>query len=201
VDSTRTRVAPPAEVQDQGSDAVSPRLAVRIGQSLPLLRRAESGARRVAGVSAASAVVLALALEWPAIVSGTLDWPVVIAGLAVLLAPAGLTWLGVGALRELLTLPSRLRTGAAEAAERARAVVAETAPRGTRIGSFIRALWAGRSLAAEVRRGALSLGTAARLFRLTRLPLVLLMAAGFALNFVVILAAVAAVVFRLIAGA
>jgi hypothetical protein len=45
-----------------------------------------------------------------------------------------------------------------------------------------------------------SLGTAARLFRLTKLPLLLLMAAGFALNFVVILAAGAAVVFRLVAG-
>jgi hypothetical protein len=155
----------------------------------------------VAVVSAVSAIVLAVALEWPALTSGAVDWPEMIVGLVVLLMPAGLTWLGVGALRELLTLPSRLRTGAAEAAERARAVVTEAAPRSTRIGSFARALWAGRSLATEIRRGALSLGTAARLFRLTRLPLVLLMAAGFALNFLVILGAAAAVLFRLLAGA
>jgi hypothetical protein len=154
----------------------------------------------VAGVSAVAAVVLAVSLEWPSLVTGSVDWPVALAGLGVLLVPAGLTWRGVGALRELLTLPSRLRTGAAEAAERARAVVAETAPRGTRMGSFVRALWAGRSLASEVRRGALSIGTAARLFRLTRLPLVLLMAAGFVLNFVVILAALVAVVLRVAAG-
>lgn len=166
-----------------------------------MLRRAEVGARRVAGVSAASAFVLAVALEWPNLLSRTVDWPVAVAGLAVLLAPAGLTWLGVGALRELVTLPSRLRTGAAEAAERARAAVAESRPRSSRLGAFIRALWAGRSLASEVRSGAVSLGTAARLFRLTKLPLLLLMAAGFALNFVVILAAIAAVVFRLVTGA
>jgi hypothetical protein len=155
----------------------------------------------VAVASAVSAVVLAIALEWPALTSGAVDWPVLVAGLAVLLAPAGLTWLGVGALRELLTLPSRLRTGAAEAAERARVAVAEAVPNRSRFGSFVRALWAGRSLVSEARKGAVSLGTAARLIRLTRLPLLLLMAAGFALNFVVILAAAAALLFRLLAGA
>jgi len=173
---------------------VSPTLAVRLGQALPLLRFAERGARRIAKVSAVSAIALAAALEWPQLRAGAVDWPVALIGLGALLAPAGLTWLGVGALRELLTLPSRLRVGAAEAVEKARAVAASSRDRVGRAGAFYRALRAARGLAGE----AASLGTAARLVRLSKLPLLLLMVAGFALNFVVILAAVVVVGLRLL---
>ncbi len=48
----------------------------------------------------------------------------------------------------------------------------------------------------QERRRAASLGTAASLFRISKLPYVILMAAGFALNFVVIALAVLAVLLR-----
>jgi hypothetical protein len=194
LDSTRQREPPvTAPEAPEAIPTVSPRLAVRLGQAMPLLRRAEKGARGVAKVSAAAAFVLAVTLEWGALRTGTVDWPVAIAGLVVLLVPAALTWLGVGTLRALLTLPGRLRTGAAEAADYARVVATQSAPRGTRIGGFLKALWAARTLAMDA-RGALNVGTAVRAFQLTRLPLLVLMALGFMLNFVVIAAAVVALI-------
>jgi hypothetical protein len=145
----------------------------------------------VALVSAFAAVLLAAAVEWPRLRAGTVDWAVALVGLAVLLLPAGLTWLGVSAIREVLSLPGRLRTGAAEAMERAR-LAAAAAPAASRVGAFYRALRSLRALAGD----AASLGTAASLFRISKLPYVILMAVGFALNFVVIALAVLAVLLR-----
>ncbi len=138
-----------------------------------------------------AAIVLAVALEWGNLRAGTVDWAVALAGLCVLLAPAALTWLGAGTLRELVELPGRLKTGAAEAAERARAAVSQSTT-GSRVGGFVKALWAARALAQDV-RGVASVGTAVRLVKLTRVPLLVVMTLGFLLNFVVIAAAVVAV--------
>lgn len=156
-----------------------------------MLRAAERGARKVAVASAVGAVALAAAVEWPRLRAGTMDWPVALVGLLVLLVPAGLTWLGVSAIREVLSLPARLKTGAAEAMERAR-VAAAAAPAASRVGAFYRALRSIRALAGD----AASLGTAASLFRISKLPFLILMAAGFALNFVVIALAVLALLLR-----
>lgn len=180
--------APPA-----GALATSKAVA-RLARAVPVLRAAERTARRVAVVSAASAVVLALVVLVPPVRASDVSVPLAVLLGALLLAPAGLTWLGVSTLRELLTLPGRLHAGAVETAGRARAVAAEVVPGGSRVGGVIGALWAARALAGDARQGALRVGAVARLLRLTRLPLLLLMVAGFAFNFAVIAAAFVALV-------
>jgi hypothetical protein len=175
-------------------DAVAPDAATRLGRVLPLVRRAERTARRIAAVSAGGGVVLTGALAWADVRSGELEPFVALVFLAVVLVPAGLTWLGAAVLRDLAALPARLRTGAAGTAGRARAAVARPpdGARGGRVAGVFRALWAARGLALDARAGGLKVVAAARLLRLASLPFLALLALAFALNFVVIAAAAVA---------
>ncbi|HYE95473.1 MAG TPA: hypothetical protein VD962_04650 [Rubricoccaceae bacterium] len=165
---------------------------------LPLVRGALATVRRVAVVSAGSAVVLWAVVERP------WAWPPdsgmrnALLGLALLLVPAAATGLLAVLLRDLLDLPAKLRASAADASVRARTVLApsETATvpaKGSRMGGALRAIWAARGLVKESRDGWGKAVVLARLARLTSLPVVLALVAAFVLNFVVIAAAAVAV--------
>ncbi len=169
-------------------EAPSPsRLARVSGAAQATLRRALS----VAVTSAVSAVVLWVLLCWVPVRNGELyPW---VAGLLliVLLLPAAGTWLGVATVRGVLGLPRFLRSAASEGRGRIGELTEAAGGKGrARALGFVRLLWSLRGLALNARgRWAAAWG----LFRLSRIPLLIGLAAAFVLNFAVIAAAVVAV--------
>ncbi len=164
------------------------------------------GKVRVVGVvSAVAAVVL-----WGVLFGGTV-WPLsaktalALAGLGVLLVPAAGTWLAVLTMREVLELPARLRAlpgrvlgSAGETATQAASVARSPGRhRGGRLIGFFGVLWRLREVVGDTRGTLLRTAALARAARLASLPFALALVAAFALNFVVIAAAVAAVLVAL----
>ncbi len=161
--------------------------------------------RGVGIVSAVAAVVL-----W-AVLFGGVVWPLsvrtvaALLALGVLLVPAGGTLLAVLTLNEVLDLPNRLRAlpgqvrdSAVDAAEGTADVVRPGGPkRSRRLFGLFGVLWRLRGVMGDS-RGTLARTVAlARAARLASLPFVLALVAAFALDFVVIVAAVVAVLVAL----
>jgi hypothetical protein len=178
---------------------VPPGVLARVQRLLPVVRALVRQTKRLAVVSAVSAVVLWLILARP------WDWgaappEVGYAGalvvLLVLLVPAGAALLGALTLGDLLTLPARLRATAAEATGQARGVLG--APGQGRLFAFARAVWGARALVLDAREGWLRALALARLARLASLPFALFLVGAVALNFVVIAAAALAVLVALL---
>ena len=148
---------------------------------------------RLAVVSAVAAVALWAAWLGPYLLP-LADVPLVAwGGLALLLVPAGATWLLYAMLRDLVALPQRLAGAARAVASDARGVAEQTD--GGRLRGIVRVLWAVRALAFEIKGAPLRYAGLLRLARLpVMLPLLFALAADVALTF----AAVAAVIVRLV---
>ena len=178
----------------------------RVRGIVPIVRGLIGKVRAVGIVSAGAAVVL-----W-AILLGDAVWPLsaqtllAIIALAVLLVPAAGTFLAVLTLREVLDLPGRIRAlpgavrdSATEAGSQLADVAgAETQRRSRRVLGFFGVLWRLRGIVEETRGSWLKTLALARFARLASLPFALALVGAFALNFVVIAAAVLAVVLVLV---
>jgi hypothetical protein len=172
----------------------------RVGRLLPLVEGLVRGTKRLAAVSAASAVVLwlVLARPWRWGAAPPEDGYVLqFVVLLVLLVPAGAALLGAVTLGDLLRLPAQLRGAAAEAAGHARGALARGPARGRLLG-FVRALWSARALVTDAQGGWVRALALARLARLASLPFALFLVAAVALNVVVIAAAGLAVLVMLV---
>jgi len=171
---------------------VTSTLAARLGGVLPALRRATDWLRylSVAAAAAAVAVWVAFFVEgaWGSaprtVASG--------AALLILLVPPTITLVAAWTLRDVLSLPDRLRGLSARAA-------AAVPPAGGRIG-LVRALWVLRGVLAEARGSALRVGAVARAARLGSIAAVAALALAVVLNVVLILAAGAVLAFRMLGG-
>lgn len=177
-----------------------PGTLARVRRLLPLVRALVRQTRRLAVVSAVAAVVLWLVLTAPwdwraAPPEGGLVPPLV--GLLVLLVPAGAALLGALTLGDLLDLPAQLRGVATETAGHARGAREKQEGQG-RLFRFARAVWGARALVLDARGGWLKALALARLARLASLPFALLLVFAVALNFVVIAAAVVALLVALL---
>lgn len=178
--------------------ALDPTLLDRVRGVAPVVRGLIGKVRAVGMVSAGAAVVL-----W-AILFGASAWPVTMETVAallvlgVLLGPAAGTFLAVLTLREVLGLPARLRSlpgtvrdTALEAKEHA-AGSSERQGRAGRVLGFFGVLWRLRGIVEDTRGSWLRTLALARFARLASLPFALGLLAAFALNVVVIAAAVVA---------
>jgi hypothetical protein len=191
--------APPAVPAASVPAAPPPGALDRLRRLLPLVGGLVRRTKRLAAVSAASAVVLwlALARPWRWGVDPPEDgYALAVVGLLVLLVPAGAALLGALTLGDLLRLPAQLRGAAAEAAGHARGALAGGPARGRLLG-FARAIWGARALVLDAQGGWLKALALARLARLASLPFALFLVAAVALNFVVIAAAALAVLLAL----
>lgn len=186
--------------------APSPALVQRLTRLLPSVRGLVRAAKRLAAVSAVAAVVLWLVLVdvpalWPA--SGyTVE---AVLGLALLLVPAGGTLVAAYTLEEVLALPARLRAVpgqlrdvAGEARGHAAALARPEERRRGLLG-FFGTVWRLRALVGETQGAWLRALALARMARLASLPFALGLLAAFALSFVVIAAAVVALVLAVLA--
>jgi hypothetical protein len=174
----------------------------RLRGVLPLVRGVVGKVRAVGIASAVAAVVL-----WLVLFGGVL-WPLTVrtagalVALGILLVPAGGTLLAVLTLNEVLDLPNRLRAlpgqvrdSATEAATGAADVVRPgESKRSRRLFGFVGVLWRLRGVMGDSRGTFARTVALARAARLASLPFVLVLVAAFALDFVVIAAAVVAVV-------
>ena len=171
-------------------------MLARVQRLVPFVRRVTGRVRTLAATSAGSALVLwgIAAAPWRWVEDGAGAATVVLAfvGLGVLLAPAGVTLLGVLALDDFLAMPGRLRASASETLGHARAAVApaEAEDRPRRAVGFFRAVWSARSLVLDTRDVWLRAAAMARLGWLASLPFVLVLLVAFALNVVIVFAAV-----------
>ena len=148
---------------------------------------------RLAVVSAVAAVALWAAWLGPFLLPLADVPPIAWAGLALLLVPAGATWLLYAMLRDLVVLPQRLAGAARAVASDARGVAEQTD--GGRLRGIVRVLWAVRALAFEIKGAPLRYAGLLRLARLpVMIPLLFALAADVALTF----AAVAAVLVRVV---
>ena len=148
---------------------------------------------RLAAVSAIAAVVLWGAWLGPYLLplSGIPPWGW--AALALLLVPAGATWLLYALLRDLVVLPQRLAGAARAVAADAKGIADLTD--GHRLRGIMRVFWAARALAFEIKGAPLRYAALLRLARLpVMLPLLFALAADVALTF----AAAAAVIVRIL---
>ena len=170
----------------------------KLARLLPLVRGLVRQTRRLAAVSAASAVVLWLLLarpwDWGA-GSPVLGYAFSVVGLLVLLVPAGAALLGAATLSDLLGLPARLRLSATGTT--AQAQEALTTPGRGRLLGFARAVWSARALVLDAQGGWVKALALARLARLSSLPFALALVGAVALNLVVIAGAVVAVLLAL----
>ena len=196
VDSSATRspVVAPAETPAveagvPAADAVPPGALARLGRLIPGAEAVARFAYRVAGASvvAAGLVVWAVvdAVGWTDVSRG----PLVALGLLLLL-PAAATALAGWTLADLARLPGQLRDAALSAAREAGD--ARTA-KGSRLVRLVRSLWAARGLALLTKGGWVKAVGALRFLRLASLPFALALVGAVALNAVVIVAGVVAV--------
>lgn len=183
------------------SESTAP--AIRRLQRLVPLVHSLIGKVRVVGVASAGAAVAL----WVVLFGGVV-WPLSVktAGalvvLAVLLVPAVGTWFAVATMREVLELPARLRAlpgrvldSAAETTAHAASVARppEGERRSGRVLGFFGVLWRLRGAVGDTRGTLVRTVALARAARLASLPFVLVLLAAFALNFVVIAAAIVGV--------
>ena len=183
-----------------------PGFTERLGSMLPLVRGLIGKVRAIGVASAVAAVVL-----WAVLFGGVL-WPLTVrtagalVALGLLLVPAGGTLLAVLTLNEVLDLPNRLRalpgqvrdSAAATATGAADVVRPGESKRSRRLFGFVGVLWRLRGVMGDS-RGTLARTVAlARAARLASLPFVLALVVAFALDFVVIAAAVVAVLVALV---
>jgi hypothetical protein len=165
-------------------------VVARVRGLLPLVHALVRQTKRLAVVSALSAVVLWLLLARPwawGAAAPEVGYFGAFVVLLVLLVPAGAALLGALTLSDLLTLPGRLRASAAASAGQAREAL-ETPGQG-RLFTFARAVWGVRALVLDAQGGWLKAFALARLARLASLPFALALIGAVALNFVVIAAA------------
>ena len=173
----------------------------RLQRLLPVVRSITGKVRTLSIVSAGSALVLWWIWfdphRWIGGVTG--QWAALAVGvLLVLLIPAGAAFVGHLTMKEILDLPQKLKGAASEAADHARGVVVPTREKkGGRLLGFFRAIWAARVLVLESKGAWGTAVAAARLARLASLPFVVGLLITFALNFVMIAAAVVAVGFAI----
>lgn len=186
---------------DRTPAPLDPTLVDRVRGLTPVVRGLVGKVRTVGIASAISAVVL-----W-VILFGAMAWPltnqsyVAFVALAVLLVPAAGTFVAVLTLREVLDLPNRLRAlpgtvreTALDVKDRAVSVaVPDGAGRGQRTLGFFSVLWRLRGIVEDTRGSWLRTLALARFAKLASLPFVLGLLGAFALNVVVIAAAVLAV--------
>lgn len=178
-----------AEAVAGGGAEAPPGALARLGRLIPGAEAVVRFAYRTAGLSAlgVAAIVVAVgqAVAWAPAWRGSL------AVLAlVLLVPAGAALLAGWTLGDLTRLPGELREAALGAATLARG---ERRKR-SRLLSVVRALWAARGVALLSKGAWLKAVGALRFLRLASLPFALALAGLFALNGVVILGGVVALV-------
>lgn len=168
------------------------RALAALGRALPAVGALERFCRRVAGASAAAALVVgaAVALRVP---GATLPAAALLT--AALLVPAGAAWLVGSALGDLRRLPGDLAATASAAAQQ---LGAAGRPRG--LVGVVGALWAARHVLVASRAGWGRAVAAARLVRLVRLPFLVGALGLFLLNGVVLVAGAAAAVWLLLAS-
>ena len=179
--------APPAEVPEIAQ--APPGALARLGRMLPAVDTVVRAAYRTAGLSALSvAVILYVLWDWRAerMVPGDL----VVIGL-VLSLPAAAVALAGWTLADVARLPGQIREAARSAARRESGEPTE----GSRIGRLVRSLWAARGLALLTRDGWLKAVGAIRFVRLASLPFVLGLTVLIALNGVVIVGGLIALLF------
>ena len=172
---------------------MAPGVVARVRRLVPLVSALVRQTKRLAAASAVSAVVLWLVLARPWGMHGPeAGYALPLVGLLVLLVPPGAALLGALTLSDLLTLPGRLREAAGETTAHARGALGPEAE-GGRLFRFARAVWVARALVLDAQGGWLKALAVARLARLASLPFALALVAAVALNFVVIAAALVAV--------
>lgn len=184
---------PPASLPASPPDPV---LLDRVRGVLPVVRRGIGTVRAVGVASAVAAAVL-----W-AVVFGTRVWPpsamtlAAVLVLGVLLVPAAGTFLAVLTLREVLDLPARLRalpSAVRDSAREAQVRVTDGEGRARRMFGVFGVVWRLRGIVMDTHGSWLQTLALARFARLASLPFALGLLVAFALNFVVIAAAVVAV--------
>ena len=201
MDSAR-RPAPVAAAPPPGAvgavEAPAGALA-RLGRLLPGVGALVRFAYRTAAVSAAAAVAIWFALFEGALRAGALGGAAptqsATAALVVavlLLVPAAAAALAGWTLADLAALPGQLRDAALAAT--GRGGPPQATRRGGRLFGLVRALWAARGLALTSRGAWLRAVGAVRFVRLASLPFALALAGLFALNGVVIVGGVVALV-------
>lgn len=147
----------------------------------------------MASVSAVCAAILWWALARGLLTTGA-GWLVALVVLAALLVPAGAAWLLGLTLHDIMTLPERLRSGAAAAAAQSREALAGAPEAGGRLVGTVRAIWAARGFVLESKGAWAKAATAVRVVRLAKLPFAIGLLVLFALNIVVILGGLVALV-------
>ncbi|MDX1419621.1 MAG: hypothetical protein R3181_06605 [Rubricoccaceae bacterium] len=197
----RPAAAPPtaAEAAPPTVFEAPPGVVARVQRLVPLVQGLVRQTRRLAAVSAVSAVVLWLLVVRPwrwGVDAPDLGYALPIVGLLLLLVPAGAALLGAWTLADLLSLPARLRAGAAATSAQAQEALAT--PGHGRLFGFARAVWGARALVLDAQGGWLKALAAVRLARLASLPFALALIGAVALNAVVIAAAVLAVLLAVV---
>lgn len=155
----------------------------KLGRVVPAADTLVRFAYRTGAVSAISAVLIWVALFGGGIGTVAMPWGLALATAALLLIPAGAAALVGWTLADLVRLPGQLRQAAVATAGGATG----TAKGGSRIASVFRAIWALRGLALGSKEVWVRAVAAVRFVRLASLPFVLALVGLFALNGVVIL--------------
>ena len=167
--------------------AVAPDLAdappgalARLGQLLPGVEAVVGVAYRLAGVSAVAAALIVAAVVdvAPGLATGA-----VVALALLLLVPAAALALAGWTLADLASLPGQIKEAALAATGRASGGAPE---KGSRIARLVRSLWAARGLAMLTKGGWVRAVGTLRFLRLASLPFALALLGAVALNAVVI---------------
>lgn len=158
-----------------------PGVLARLGRMLPGVDAVVRAAYRTAGLSAIAVAVILYAV-WDAFSARMVVSDLVVLGI-VLILPALAIALAGWTLADVARLPGQIRDAALQAARREPVA----AKKGSRIGRMARSLWAARGLALLTRGGWLKAAGALRFVRLASLPFALGLVLFVALNGVVIL--------------
>lgn len=184
--------APPAAPLAGAVDEPSPRALARLGALLPGVDGLVRFAYRTAAVSALSVAAIVAAAGEAVGWNEVTGLPLAV-GAAVLLVPAAAAALAGWTLADLVSIPGQLRAAALRATGR----TASVAPKGSRLLRVVRSLWVARGLALTSKGAWLRGVGALRFLRLASLPFALALVGMFALNGVVIVAGVVAVLLLL----
>ncbi|MEM1116488.1 MAG: hypothetical protein AAF845_14505 [Bacteroidota bacterium] len=188
--------APPAELAAPAPGAdlalapeAEPGALARLGRLLPGVEALVRFAYRTAAVSAGAALVIVFALAEA--VGGLPVWLLLLG--AVLLLPASGTALAGWTLSDVASIPGQLREAALAATGRSGAPA-----KGSRVVRLLKALWAARGVALLSKGAWMKAVGAVRFVRLASLPFALGLLGLVALNGVVILGGLAALVVLLV---
>lgn len=183
--------APPEAALVLDGEAVEPGALARLGRLLPSVEALVRFAYRTAAVSAAAALVIVAAVAEA--VSGLPGWLLLVG--ALLMLPAAGTALAGWTLADVVRIPGQLREAALAATGRGGA---SAAAKGSRLVRLLKALWAARGVALLSKGAWLKAVGALRFVRLASLPFALGLLGLVALNGVVILGGVIALVSLLV---